>query len=397
MQILGLSAFLAACDGNCEKDSFRAFSKDSELRSVLTNLTEQEVPAKTPLVEPKERALVTIVSLVVQQSGTLLAEEVDKFLAQKVLSPEEILEAVYQCAPYSGISRAADAADIVSAVFKARGISVQANRQTTDGTAADRFEKGVSAQIELFGAARFEPIQKAGKDAVPLSNYFLATNCFGDYYTRKGLDLRTRELLTMAILVNLGVEPQLRSHIAANLSGGRSSEYLEQIIYVCLPFCGYPKMLNAQSYLKDIAAKLPAVKGLESVATAEKIFPRGEKNPFGKYFIGQSYLKMLSTDSYPIGNVTFEPGCRNKWHIHRGGGQLLIVTAGEGWLQFEGKPAQKLHAGDVAYIPKDVKHWHGAASDSWFTHLSVETPDPSAAGKATEWLEDVPDEIYNAL
>lgn len=376
----------------------KAFSTDAEIHEILDNMTEREIPQKTQLVAPKERALVSIVSLTVQQSETLLAEQIYKALDSKVLSAEEILEAIYQCAPYSGLSRAADAAEVASAVFKRKGISVQANRQTTDGTSEDRFEKGVNAQISLFGE-KFESIKTSGKDHVPLANYFLSTNCFGDYYTHKGLNLNTRELLTMAILVNLGTEPQLKAHIGANLAQGRTREYLEQIIYVCLPFCGYPRMLNAQTYLKEVSEAIQKApgKGLESLATSEKIFPRGEKNPFGKFFKGQSYLKRLNQKDISVANVTFEPECRNNWHIHHDGGQLLIVTAGEGWLQFEGKPARKLRAGDAVYIPKDVKHWHGASKDSWFAHLSVEVPDPTATGKGNEWLEEVSDEAYDKL
>ena len=203
----------------------------------------------------------------------------------------------------------------------------------------------------------------------------------------------------MAILVNLGTEPQLKAHIGANLAQGRTREYLEQIIYVCLPFCGYPRMLNAMAYLKEVAeiAQKAAGKGIESLAVSEKIFPRGEKNPFGKFFKGQSYLKRLNQKGVSVANVTFEPGCRNNWHIHHDGGQLLIVTAGEGWLQFDGEPARKLRAGDAVYIPKDVKHWHGASKDSWFAHLSVEVPDPTATGKGNEWLEEVSDEAYGRL
>ena len=127
------------------------------------------------------------------------------------------------------------------------------------------------------------------------------------------------------------------------------------------------------------------------------LFPRGEENPFGQYFVGQSYLSMLSTDQVSIGNVTFEPGCRNHWHVHRadeGGGQILLVTAGRGWYQEQGRPARALKAGDVVNIPANVKHWHGAAADSWFAHLAVEVP---AANGSTEWLEPVGDEEYAAL
>ncbi len=396
MSLVGLAA-LSGCFQT--EEPAKAFSADAEIREILENMTEREIPLKTPLVSPRERALVSVVSLTVQQSKTLLAEQIEKTLDDKILSAEEILEAIYQCAPYGGISRAADAAEVANSVFKRKGIRVKANRQTTDGSAEDRFEKGVNAQVALFGE-RFEQIRKSGKDSVPLANYFLATNCFGDYYTRKGIDLNTRELLTMAILVNLGTEPQLKSHIGANLAQGRSREYLEQIIYVCLPFCGYPRMLNAQTSLKEVAeakARTAANKGIESLAVSERIFPRGEKNPFGKFFKGQSYLQRLNEKGVSVANVTFEPGCRNKWHIHHAGGQLLIVTAGEGWLQFEGEPARKLRTGDVAYIPKNVKHWHGASRDSWFAHISVEIPDPTAIGKGNEWLEDVSDEDYNRL
>lgn len=124
------------------------------------------------------------------------------------------------------------------------------------------------------------------------------------------------------------------------------------------------------------------------------IFDMGEKNPFGEYFVGQSYLNMLCTESVSIGNVTFEPGCRNNWHIHHaksGGGQILLCTAGEGWYQEWGKTARKLHAGDVVQIPAEVKHWHGAAKDSWFVHLAVEVPGEETTN---EWCEAVTDEEY---
>ena len=130
----------------------------------------------------------------------------------------------------------------------------------------------------------------------------------------------------------------------------------------------------------------------------QEIFPRGGENTaFARYFVGKSYLNMLSTEQVSIGNVTFEPGCRNNWHIHRaarGGGQILLVTAGRGWYQEWGKPARALRAGDVVNIPANVKHWHGAARDSWFAHLAVEVPGEEAAN---EWLEPVSDADYSQL
>lgn len=127
-------------------------------------------------------------------------------------------------------------------------------------------------------------------------------------------------------------------------------------------------------------------------------FPRGNANTaYARYFVGNSYLNMLSTEGVVIGNVTFEPGCRNNWHIHhaaRGGGQILLCTAGRGWYQEWGRPARELHPGDVVHIPAGVKHWHGAAADSWFTHLAVEVPGEEARN---EWLEAVSDDEYARL
>lgn len=127
----------------------------------------------------------------------------------------------------------------------------------------------------------------------------------------------------------------------------------------------------------------------------EGLFPLGEKNDaFAQYFNGQSYLSMLTSDGVSIANVTFEPGCRNNWHIHHGGGQILLVTGGEGYYQEWGKNPRLLKAGDVVNIPAEVKHWHGARKDSWFVHLAIEVPSENGSN---EWLEAVDDEFYNQL
>ncbi len=127
----------------------------------------------------------------------------------------------------------------------------------------------------------------------------------------------------------------------------------------------------------------------------EEIFPIGEENTaYAQYFIGKSYLYPLTHGSVSAANVTFEPGCRNNWHIHHKGGQILLVTAGKGWYQEWGKPAQELKPGDVIEIPPEVKHWHGAAADSWFAHIAIAVP---AEGASNEWLEEVDDAQYAAL
>ncbi len=129
-------------------------------------------------------------------------------------------------------------------------------------------------------------------------------------------------------------------------------------------------------------------------APIDTIFAQGEPNPYGKYFTGQTYLTMLSSNdtvfNAPVGNVTFEPKARTNWHKHTGG-QILLVLAGEGRYQERGKEVQVLHKGDVVRIAPDVEHWHGAAPESWFTHISLETNVPN---NQAIWLEPVTDEEY---
>ena len=398
MGLLGLGALLAACDC-CPQGETKALSQDKELRAVMDNFIGSEVPEATPLVEKREAELIRLVSLTVQQSNALLQEEVGVAL-DKGLSPEEILEAIYQCAPYSGFPRAVDAVEIARGVFKAKNVKVDESRATVN--AETRLQAGADAQGTLFTSAYAEAA-KAGKQNMPTIQYFLSSNCFGDYYTRKGLDLNTRELLTMAILVNLGTEPQLKAHIGANLKI-RTAEYVEQAIYNCLPYCGYPRTLNALRLLKEAAAEATATKDNKIMDQAafdkQNVFGKGDPNVnYAKYFIGNSYLKAITDreSGFPMANVTFEPGTRNNWHIHhakKGGGQVLIVTAGSGWYQLEGKPAVSLNPGDAVVIPANVKHWHGAKKDSWFSHIAFEAP---GEGMSNEWLEPVTDEEYNKL
>ena len=130
-----------------------------------------------------------------------------------------------------------------------------------------------------------------------------------------------------------------------------------------------------------------------------QIFPLGEKNEaFAQYFIGQSYLGPLTDGSVPVNNVSFEPGCRNNWHIHHGtngaGDQILLCTAGSGWYQAEGEDAVSMVPGTAVRVPAGVKHWHGAKANSWFAHLAFVTPGDDVSN---EWLEPVTDEEYGRL
>ena len=130
------------------------------------------------------------------------------------------------------------------------------------------------------------------------------------------------------------------------------------------------------------------------------VFGLGQENSaYAQFFIGRSYLNPLTPAGVTpaFANVTFEPGCRNNWHIHhadKGGGQILLCVAGSGWYQEEGKPARSLNPGDVVVIPAGVRHWHGAKKDSWFAHIAVEVPGENAKN---EWCEPVSDEEYAKL
>lgn len=153
-----------------------------------------------------------------------------------------------------------------------------------------------------------------------------------------------------------------------------------------------------RTQLGEFATKGTSVDDAKARFQQEMIFPIGEPNSaFAKYFIGNSYLAPISTEQVIVYNVTFEPGCRNNWHIHKaskGGGQMLLGVAGRGWYQEEGKPAQEILPGTVIHIPAGVKHWHGAAADSWFAHLAFEVEGENASN---EWLEPVTDEVYGKL
>ncbi len=131
----------------------------------------------------------------------------------------------------------------------------------------------------------------------------------------------------------------------------------------------------------------------KETAPSVSSFPVGIENPYGEFFTGKSYLAVL-TKQPVIANVTFSPGCRNHWHIHHGGGQILLVTGGRGYYQAWGEAARELHPGDVVEIPAEIKHWHGAAPTEWFSHIAIEIPAPNGG---SEWCEEVSDAEYGKL
>lgn len=243
--------------------------------------------------------------------------------------------------------------------------------------------------------------QTAGREALgEFAPKFAQLNddvLFGEVWSREDkLSLRDRSLVTVTALMAQGLtDTSFQHHLMTARKNGITREEIAEILTHAAFYAGWPKAWAAFRMAKEIWAQEETPADLKQAHQSEMVFPIGTPNDsFARYFIGQSYLAPLSTRQVGIFNVTFEPGCRNNWHIHHKGGQILLCTAGRGYYQEWGKAPQELKPGDVVSIPPEVKHWHGAAPDSWFVHLAVEVP---AEGASNEWLEPVTDEDYCIL
>nr|WP_288608357.1 carboxymuconolactone decarboxylase family protein [uncultured Prevotellamassilia sp.] len=234
---------------------------------------------------------------------------------------------------------------------------------------------------------------------------------FGEVWSRNDLlSLRDRSLVTITSLISQGItDNSLKYHLqSAKNNGITHTEVAEAITHMAF-YAGWPKAWAAFNLAKEVWTD----NGTDATAHTDSVneplpFPIGSPNTaYAQYFTGNSHLAALTPKNIehgeqtvlPMSNVTFEPGCRNNWHIHHGARQILICGAGKGWYQEWGKPAIALEADDVIDIPEGVKHWHGAQKHAWFqhiaTHVAVESSQPGSA--PNEWLEPVTDEEYNKL
>ena len=242
--------------------------------------------------------------------------------------------------------------------------------------------------------------QTAGREALgEFAPKFAELNddvLFGQVWSREdNLSLRDRSIVTVVALMAQGLtDSSFQYHLTTAKNNGVTKAEIAEILTHAAFYAGWPKAWAAFRMAKEVWAEDDA-DDAKAKHQNEMVFPIGAPNDaFAKYFIGQSYLAPLSTQQVGIYNVTFEPGCRNNWHIHHaknGGGQILVCVAGRGYYQEWGKPAQELRPGDVVNIPVGVKHWHGAAPDSWFSHLAVEVPGDETSN---EWLEAVDNTVY---
>lgn len=223
---------------------------------------------------------------------------------------------------------------------------------------------------------------------------------FGEVWSREDkLSLRDRSLVTVVALMSQGLtDESFRYHLLSAKANGITREEIAEIVTHAAFYAGWPKAWAVFRMAKEVWNEEEAAQDAKSLHENSMVFPIGEPNDaFAKYFIGQSYLAPVSTLQVGIFNVTFEPGCRNNWHIHhadKGGGQILVGVAGRGFYQEWGKEPVLIMPGDVVNIPVGVKHWHGAAPESWFSHLAVEVPGENGSN---EWLEPVDDEQYGKI
>ena len=245
-------------------------------------------------------------------------------------------------------------------------------------------------------------VQTAGRDVLgtfaPEFAHYNDDVLFGENWNNEDIDVKTRCMLTVTAIMAQGlVGDALKHHIMNAKNNGVTQKEMAALITHVAFYAGWPKAWAVFNLAKEVYGDDKREDIPEGVPS-NLPFPVGKPNDaYAQYFVGQSYLAPLTMEQVPTFNVTFEPSCRNNWHIHHassGGGQLLICVSGRGWYQEWGKDARELRPGDVVNIPANVKHWHGAASDSWFQHIAQEIPGEDAK---TEWCEAVEDETYNKL
>lgn len=222
---------------------------------------------------------------------------------------------------------------------------------------------------------------------------------FGENWNNPDIDLKTRCIITVTALMSSGItDSSLKYHLENAKQQGVTRKEISAIITHVAFYVGWPKAWAVFNLAKEVWKE--DIEGDDEKAAHERsmVFPIGQpNNAYSQYFIGQSYLAPVSTEQVAIYNVTFEPKCRNNWHIHhaeKGGGQILMCIAGQGWYQEWGKQPVKLNPGDCVNIKAGVKHWHGATENSWFSHLAIEV---SGTNCSTEWCEPVDDQQYDKL
>jgi len=237
-------------------------------------------------------------------------------------------------------------------------------------------------------------VQTAGRDQLgsfaPEFAHYNDDVLFGENWNNGDLDLKTRSIITVVALMSQGItDSSIKYHIQNAKNNGVTQREIAAVITHVAFYAGWPKAWAVFNLAKEVYNdQMPETSDKDRYQNSI-FFPIGEPNPYGEFFEGQSYLAPVTTEQIPVFNVTFEPGCKNHWHIHhasKGGGQMLICVGGRGYYQEWGKEPVEMTPGTVINIPANVKHWHGAADDSWFSHLAIEI---AGEETSTEWCEKV--------
>ncbi|MBQ7628504.1 MAG: carboxymuconolactone decarboxylase family protein [Clostridiales bacterium] len=237
-------------------------------------------------------------------------------------------------------------------------------------------------------------VQTAGRDQLgsfaPEFAHYNDDVLFGENWNNGDLDLKTRSIITVVALMSQGItDSSLKYHIQNAKNNGVTQKEIAAVITHVAFYAGWPKAWAVFNLAKEVYNdQMPETSDKDRYQNTI-FFPIGEPNPYGEFFEGQSYLAPVTAEQIPVFNVTFEPGCKNHWHIHhasKGGGQMLICVGGRGYYQEWGKEPVEMTPGTVINIPANVKHWHGAADDSWFSHLAIEI---AGEETSTEWCEKV--------
>lgn len=315
------------------------------------------------LLTPRQQNIAIISSYAATGDLSNLEKSIQKGLDDG-LTVNEVKEVLTQLYAYCGFPRSLNALSTLLKVTKNADYKVGEEGKPLNKK-ADKNKIGTATQTELVG----QPVKGELFEFAPAIDDYLKEHLFADIFARGVLSNQDREVATISALSSIeGVDPQLAAHVQCGKNTGLTDKQISEILILT----SQPKT---------------------------KVFAIGDKNDaYAKYFHGQSYLNILTKEQVLTANVTFEPGCRNNWHIHHGvngkGGQILLVTSGRGYYQEWGKEARELKKGDVVNIAPEIKHWHGAAKDSWFSHIAIEVP---SEGGSNEWLEEVSDEDYSKL
>ncbi len=363
---------------------------DRELMDILQKYIFGEVFAVGNL-DMRTRELITCTVLTAMQTLPQLKAHAGAALNAGA-TPVELREAVYQCAPFIGFPRTLNAVSTVNEVFAERGITLPLESQATV-TEQDRAQKGAAIQQRLYGDEIAREMAQMPESSASEVARFLTEFCFGDIYTRRGLDLKTRELLALCLFVTMDADAQIGAHIKGNLRLGNSRDTIAAAFVQCLPYTGFPSVLKAFRILKNINDRNDTAMDDMTFDAQSVIFPIGQQGP-AEWFTGKVYVTTLMnpTDDlhYVIGDVKFEAGARTYWHTHPIE-QILLCTDGEGIYQEKGKPARRLAKGDVVVIPPHAEHWHGAAAGSRFTHVAITN---FKDGGNVTWLRPVSEQEY---